>query len=456
MKRLGLSIILLLTACITAPTGLPARQTLDALPAALASEPPVPTDSAPLAETKSAPSELTTHAPDPSPHLPFPGAPLCPDYGEAHDNNRFHSLWDTERGCHYDHEHGQDPFTPEVEAAFPGFDLRALMGHVGVGHTNPSSPLENTYKHGGFKWNVQLTHPQGCQGFEGSTNGVNGSVIQYHNFGNYSVELDGPVHSTLALLRQCNDADSADYGYVYTVQLQSYGQVVVPYQGTIFPYPYYSVPAYASARGPYLSVGCIGQARQCRQSLSVAQRNVSDSNWTSKPTGRGTRPESSSLFRLLFRVADAYQNFDWTDQTYPFTFLWLCTSDGGETYDPAGCRYNNSTTQVHEISGEIPAAWDNLPGFDTEPEVGRITAEGYTTRYGELNPACTAAGEDCHPIRLVRAFVGTYGSVLVLTPGKGANTEPYLPERDVYFCGGQMCADGDPGAVASGWIGPGN
>jgi hypothetical protein len=456
MKRLGLSIFLLLAACITAPTGPPPRETLDAQPAALASETPVPTDSAPLAETKSAPPELTTHAPDPSPHLPFPGAPLCTDSGEAHDNNRFHSLWDGERGCHYDHEHGQDPFTPEVEAAFAGFDLHALMGHVGVGHTNPSSPLENTYKHGGFKWNVQLTHPQGCQGFEGSTNGVNGSVIQYHNFGNYSVELDGPVHSTLALLRQCTAADAADYGYVYTVQLQSYGQVVVPYQGTIFPYPYYTVPAYASARGPYLSVDCIGQARQCRQSLDVAQRNVSASIWTSKPTGRGTRPESSSLFRLLFRVADAYQNFDWTDQTYPFTFLWLCTSDGGETYDPAGCRYNNSTTQVHEISGEIPAAWDNLPGFDTEPEVGRITAEGYTTWYGELNPACTAADEDCHPIRLVRAFVGTYGSVLVLTPGKGANTEPYLPERDVYFCGGQMCAEGDPGAVASGWIGPGN
>ena len=270
------------------------------------------------------------------------------------------------------------------------------------------------------------------------------------------MELDGPVHSALALLRQCNFADSADVGYIYTVQLQSYGQVVVPYQGTIFPYPYYTVPAYASPRGPYLSVNCIGPVRQCRQSLAVAQQNDSASNWTSKPTGRGARPESSALFRLLFRVADAYQNFDWNDQTYPFTFLWLCSSDGGETYDPAGCRYNNSTTQVHEIAGEIPAAWDNLPGFDTEPEVGRITAEGYTTPYGELNPACTAPGDDCNPIRLVRAFVGTYGSVLVLTPGKGANTEPYLPERDTYFCGGQVCADGDPDAVASGWIGPGN
>ena len=34
------------------------------------------------------------------------------------------------RGCHYDHEHGQNPFTPEVAATFPGFDLRALLGGV--------------------------------------------------------------------------------------------------------------------------------------------------------------------------------------------------------------------------------------------------------------------------------------------------------------------------------------
>jgi len=427
-----------------------------AQPTKSASETPAPRDTPAPAKTQSSPTPQASPTTGPGGNAPYPDAPLCADSGGAHNTSLFHTLWDSERRCHYDHEHGQNPFTPDVAAAFPGFDLHALLGHVGVGHTNPSSPMENTMKHGGMKWNVQLVHPQGCQGFESSTNGINGSVIQYHNFGDYSVELNGPVHSTVALLRQCNAADSADYGYLYTVQLQNYGQVVVPYQGTVFPYPHYSVPAYDGARGPYLSVNCIGQVPQFRQSLGEAQRGVSASNWTSKPTGRGARPESSTLFRLLFRAADAYQNFDWNDQTYPYTFLWLCTSDGGQTYDPAGCRYNNSTTQVHEIAGEIPAAWDNLPGFDTDPEVGRITAEGYTTRFGQLNPACNAPGDDCHPIKLVRAFVGTYGSVLVLTPGKGANLVPYLPERDIYFCGGQVCAEGDPGAAASGWIGPHN
>jgi hypothetical protein len=97
-----------------------------------------------------------------------------------------------------------------------------------------------------------------------------------------------------------------------------------------------------------------------------------------------------------------------------------------------------------------------LAGFDSDPEAGRITAEGFVTRFGDLNLACTDPGEDCHPIKLVRAFVGFYGSVLVYTEGKGENIVPYLPERDIYFCGDQVCAEGNAGAVPSGWLGPNN
>src|SRR5687768_16155014 len=96
---------------------------------------------------------------------PYPSAPTCSD----HNTHTFHTLWNSVEGCHYDHEHGQNPFTTEVANAFPGFNLQSLLGNVQIGHTNPSSEHENTVKHGGFKWNVQLIHPQGCKGFEGST-----------------------------------------------------------------------------------------------------------------------------------------------------------------------------------------------------------------------------------------------------------------------------------------------
>jgi len=285
---------------------------------------------------------------------------------------------------------------------------------------------------------------------------VNGSVIQYHAFGDYSVEMEGRIHSVVALVRQCYPDDPTDYGYMYVVQHVDYGQRITPYQGTIIPYPNNPVPTYDSGVGPYLAIDCVGNVPQCRESLEYIRNHSASvaSIWTTKPPGRLVG-SGSPLFHLLFRLRDAYQVFDWSDFEYPFTFQYVCSPDG-LNYDPHGCEYNNTTTQIHEIAGIIPARWDNLAGFDTDTEVGRITAEGFVTRFGDLNLTCAEPGEDCHPIKLVRAFVGFYSSVLVYTEGKGENIVPYLPERDIYFCNGLVCAEGDPGAVPSGWIGQNN
>jgi hypothetical protein len=387
---------------------------------------------------------------------PYPDAPLCPDSGDTHENSLFHTLWDSSRGCHFDHEHGQDPFTPEVAATFPGFDLRALIGGVGLGHSNPSSPKENTDKHGGFKWDVTLSHSGECVGGEGAAVGVNAAVIQYHNFGDYSIEFEARTHSAVALMRQCLDSDPTDYGYAFISQLQDYGQRVVPYQGSVMLYPDTPSPSYNSGLKPYFTIECFGSSAPCdkfptRQYL-VDNQLTADSLWVSQP-GSNLVDSGSPLFALLFRLRDTYQILDGDDMVYPFTFRWLCSADDGITYDPAGCRYNNSTTRVHQVAGEIPAEWDNLAGFDTDTRVGRITAEGYVTRFGKLAPACRP-GVECYPIKLVEAFVGVYGSLFF---DKREIMSPLSqPERDIYFCDGQVCAEGDPGAVPSGWIGPRN
>jgi hypothetical protein len=385
---------------------------------------------------------------------PHPDAPLCP----THDPNEYHALWDPARRCHYDHEHGEDPFTAAAAAAFPGFNLRSLLGGVGIGHTNPSGPLENTQKHGGFKWQVQPQTPDGCAGFEGSTYGVSAAVIQYHAFGNYGVELEARIHSAAALLRLCHTGNPNDVGYMYIVQHIDYGQRVSPYQNSILPYPDTPNPGYNSGLAPYFTTDCFGAGLpNCRASRSqVLSDNLNaNSIWTSKSAHR-VAPSGSALFALLFRVRDNYQLLDSSDTVHPFTYRWLCSNDGGLTYAASrGCRYNNSTTRVHEIAGRIPAAWDNLAGFDTDSRAGRITAVGYTTRFGVLNPACAAPGPDCHPIKLVNAFVGTYGSEV--SEDKVSNpTIEGLPQRDIYFCGTQVCQEGDPGAQTSGWIGPNN
>jgi hypothetical protein len=107
--------------------------------------------------------------------------------------------------------------------------------------------------------------------------------------------------------------------------------------------------------------------------------------------------------------------------------------------------------------GEIPIEWDNLTGFDTDPRDGRITADGYVTRFGDLNLSCSAPSPDCHPIKLVQAFTGPYLSQFSLVPGKKASfSEENLPERDIYFCQGVVCSEGDAGAMPSGWVGQSN
>jgi hypothetical protein len=448
MKRASvvvLAAILTLAAC-QASTATPAKEPTHQVKATASVQQQVDPQSSPMLEAMAG--------------APYPDAPLCPDSGESHDNSLFHTLWAGERGCHYDHEHGQDPFTPEVAAIFPGLDLRELIGGVGVGHTNPSSPMENTHKHGGFKWDVTLSHSVGCLGGDGYPTGVDAMVIQYHAFGDYSIEFEARTHSAVGLLRQCQEGNPTDFGYVFVNQLQDYGQRVAPYQGSVLPYPDVPVPAYDANIAPYFSVSCFGSTALCdkfpsRESV-LSRKNSAASTWISAPghlTGSG-----SHLFALLFRVRDNYQMLDDSDQTHPFTFAWLCSVDGGASYSPVpGCSNNNTTTRVHEVMGQIPVEWDNLAGFDTDPRVGRITADGYVTRFGDLNLSCTAPGTDCHPIKLVQAFTGRYLSQFSLVAGEKASfSEANLPERDVYFCNGVVCAEDDAGSAPSGWLGQSN
>jgi hypothetical protein len=449
--------------CVSvAPADLPSET-----PTPADTETPAPTDSPAPASTETLPVPTETATPLPTatpagPVAPYPSAPLCADSGALHDNDAFHTPWDSLRACHYDHEHGSDPFVSEVVGAFPGFDLSALLGGVEVGHTNPSSPMENTHKHGGMKWDVRLVNYKGCVGRENVPTGVDALVVQYHGFSDYAVEFETRIHSAVALIRQCQTGNPSDHGYVFVNQHQDYGQRTAPYQGVVLPYPDTPLPAYDPAREPYFAVTCYGGAPDTKcaryptlQAMVSANSNA-ETTWISEPqfiAGSG-----SPLFFLLFRGRDTHQALDAADMLHPFTFRYLCSSDGGVTYDPAmpGCRWNNTTTRVHELGGEIPDAWDGQ-AFDSDPRVHRITAELFVTRFGALAPGCTAPGLDCHPLVMVGAFTGRYGTGLGITPEKTVAFDPAnLAERDIYFCDGVPCGEFDAGAQSSGWVGPEN
>lgn len=358
---------------------------------------------------------------------PYPSAPLCVE----HDTGTFHTLWNSAAGCHYDHEHGTNPFIPAVAAVFPGFDLQALLGGAQIGHDYPTSPAENTTKHGGFKWQVSVPAPQGCvTGFDSAQYGVDAAVVQFHGFGDLSHELEGRFHSTAALLRQCMPG-SSDYGYIFTIQHQDYGQRVAPYQGFVLPYPDNPVPAYGGGFGPYWSLDCVGAGLVgCRSSVQfVRDRNL---NVSSTVTSKGGRTGAQNIFNLLWRVRDNYQLLDSSDLGYPFTFVPVCEAQ-------VGCRWNNSTATIHEVAGFIPVEWDGSV-WDTDPRVGRVSGEAIINGF---------------PVVLVSAYVGQYGGEL--SAAKVSNPTPAdTPDREIFFCGGVVCAETDAGAVPSGWIGAQN
>lgn len=398
------------------------------------------------------------------PSVPYPSAPTCPDAIVGHNTSKFHILWDSQRGCHYVHEHGVSPFTVLVVNTFPNFDLKALLCDVEIGHCNPSSPMENTHKHGGFKWQVDMDAPQGCTvGFENGTVAIDAYAIQFHDFGRQDIEFEARQHSTVALLRQCKDSNPSDKGYIFVGQLQEYGQRVMPYQGMNLPYPDpdNTLPEYDGRFGPYFTTECFGndftvivngtsRFIDCRPD-GFAGNNLTI--WTSKRTGSGERPAGSTLFNLLFRGRLGYMRLDASDLVYPFTWKFVC---GVDTYNSIGCRHNNPDATIHEIAGVIPASWDNLIGWDTDLRVGRVSAEGFVTRYGQINRNCTSAGGlDCQPIKLVSAFVGKYSSEISVN--KVSNPTPVdTPSRNIYFCGDVVCSETSPGARPSGWLGSEN
>lgn len=443
----------------------------------------VPASATPLPPTSTSVPSTSTQASSPTPaalFTPWPSAPLCPDWGDLHNTSFFHTEWDAVRGCHYDHEHGVNPFTALVASAFPGFDLKALGCGQEVNHCSPSSSIENVSaalggKHEGWKWDVTIPSYSGCTGFEGAPIGVSAAVVGYHTFGNYAVELNGRLHSAVILARETKCSAPNDHGYVYVTTLQDYGQRTVPYQGDIMAYPDTPNPAYDPPRGPYISFDCFGQKAPnsppergtCRPTLRFLLDRVAaglsanaSSIWTSKKTGGGVAAvQGNQLFQLLFRVRDTYQLLDWSDLTYPFTFKWLCSNDNGASYAAkVGCPFNNTTSKVQEVRLFVPPTWDNVPGLDTDSRPDRFSGEFLVDKFGVLVPAgtCLQPNTTCFVAKYASAFVGVAGGQLI--DGKFPQFSPEgQPERAICFnASGVVVGCDTPGAKDAGWIGPAN
>jgi hypothetical protein len=365
---------------------------------------------------------------------PYPSAPAC----EVHDNLTYHGLWNETLGCHYDHEHGDNP--SQIASLFG-------VNYTAYTITNLSYPWqtegENINKHGGYKWTVRATNEDPCIPGEYGINGTDGFAVQFHGKGD-AHEFEHRVHSDFIIVRVCDGTNS---GILVTGGWQDYGQHESPYQGVILNLPDQPVPAFPSALSPYNTLHCFnddGLSTDCGTKAST----TSPTTWVSRPQAALF---GNVLTQLLWRSRDTYQIVNGSTRLTMPTYRYVC---GNTIYNPIGCKANSTTGTIHQIWGEIPAEWDMLDGV---PD-GLVTYSGYTDRWGNLVFGCET-GLDCIPLVLQGIPIGGFSTTF--DNQVNAFTPAALPDRDICFKtskNGTVVQVGcdTSGAIPSGWIGSGN
>lgn len=343
---------------------------------------------------------------------PYPGAPLCP----THNNTQFHSLWDYDRGCHYDHTHHDDPglanliFGPAGEA-WGG----QLISYPWM------TPNENDQNgHQGYKYYVNLNPYPACayENFEylGQVNCVSAFRIQYHDAGG-NAHMVKRFHSYYL---EARIQKGSTVGTIQTGGWADYGCLHESYKENFLPLPGID-PVQANGQTvcgpggqsihapPYRAPGFTWQ--------EIQERMLNENIWT---WSAHDRYGYNRLGFFFFRTLDTWGSIDASD---PYEEHFICPD--------FRCKFNNSEHHVFTILIMIPSL------LDTDRD-GIINYTGYTDIKGNIVTGCTAPGPNCVPLRLVNVPVGT--AVWARAGGVRPAGEP-IRDHDIYF-------NGKP----SGWI----
>jgi hypothetical protein len=309
---------------------------------------------------------------------PFPGAPACP----THNRVAYHGLWDSERGCHYDHTHNADP----------GLGDR-VFGPVGAVRQNISYPWmthnENDHHgHAGYKYSVHVypNSPVPQEGYEylaeqgRPANYVTAWRIQSHDAGG-NPHLVKRFHSYYLEVRILS-VDGQTTGFLRTGGHADFGVLHLPYKVSLLAVPEYDPTPVSQSihNAPYRGL------HATLSDLSLIQRRGNGNNtitWASD-----SRYGWNQLASFNFRTLDSWGLMDAHE---PRTEHFICPE-----FD---CAFNNSEHHVYAVVVNIPAALDGNGD-------GRVTYFGYTDVKGNVDRTCKRPSAACVPLQIVNAPVG--------------------------------------------------
>jgi len=436
-------------ACVANATAAPTATSTVAVSTATPTNTPLPpTPTSTAAPPTSTPVVSTT---------PVAGAPLC----QSHDPTVWHGLWDSNRGCHYDHEHGINPAVMSTvfgpwgaqwggqQISYPWQTFHTMDG---VTH------YENDTKHGGYKiwagWltassdnNLNIAQAQTrivAARYEHHAKGGNDPSVRKHSFfSEFLVCQFGAITGTTNGLYDLAKIDLSRCGIVRVGGWDDYGYAHVPYKtsfaktdptpGTEFGLPW--PPQQSIHSDPYRAARPCNegsdkwendwaQCKTCGQVSDLGRDNWQ--LWTTQPGGGYGSHPYGGLHVIRFDAPTCF-----VSQGGIAVEQYIDQQVGHPT------RFNNTEHSPFRLWAGVPASWDGTATDADGKRDGFVTFGGYTTPNGAL-ANCAAPGPDCVPFQLQNVPVGWAGWVVPSDNGKDM----------------RLINDGDVSPGSEWWINP--
>jgi hypothetical protein len=311
---------------------------------------------------------------------PYQGAPLC----ASHDNRAWHSLWNAEQGCHYDHQHGDNPRA--LDDLF-GTSLFDLMGGT-ISHpwqTFSDAGVENDLKHAGYFWHVKrdLPCPQATVSAPGCLTAFR-LLVHQHPSGR-----DVPVRFHSATFE----------GQVRNVATGAIGYIQIPGMWVDFGHLVFNG---SLALG--IDVGASAEPGRHRQHSSGGTNGI----WYGATKATHVADAQGRIARGFLSISTSVHDLWDSTEAHDFgNFLdYACTRQFGISPTDTRCRSNGTQLRPHLIVVNGHAGRLALPVVD--PDGNRIINwTGYFDRYGVPQQAgvCGTASLDCVPVSIQNVSV---------------------------------------------------
>ncbi len=354
-----------------------------------------------------------------------------------HNPNKWHSLVNTDAGCHYDHHHGDDPNyvndifgtpggwfnSPGQSISYPWQTFPAQTRDESNAAYLGTGRMENEAKHEAYYWVVRRDQP--CN----TGNGlfcVKDFRVQFHGM-MVGAGAGTRWHSMSAEVRACENVnDESTCGIVRTGGWMDHGRLFVPelvngralcgdehpnILSTHLPL------AVDTQFYPLQSNSVLHDEERCHPLLSPEM--IENGPSTGRNDG-GPQAEwwvhGGSDFRFQLQVADPIGNIYMGDNGQLDNHLFCSVED-------ANCDWNQSITTMR-IQYLLPVNSYYVQNFFNDRFIALpLSAGRYITRFGAINDACTAAGLDCIPIE--------YNNLRTnVAPGQGLAGFSHTPCRE--------------------------